>query len=147
MSAIIDQIDQDLVASIKGGDNKTRDTLRLLKSAISNFRIDNQDSQLNDQVVQELIAKEIKKRKESILAFNQANRGELAQNEQEEIDILSKYLPAQLSEEEIRAQIELYLKQNPTDKTGFGTAMSALKQQFGTKADLSFVSKVLQELL
>ncbi|MBI4948058.1 GatB/YqeY domain-containing protein [Candidatus Berkelbacteria bacterium] len=144
---MIDQIDQDIINSLKSGDTLKRDTLRLLKSVISNYRIDNQLTEISDQVVQELIAKEIKKRKESIEAYKNAGREELAASEQQEIEILNAYLPEQLSEDELRTEIEQYLHDNPTEKSQMGRAMGDLKQKFAGQADMSVVSKILQEKL
>lgn len=158
-----ERIDQDLVIAIKSGEEKRRDVLRTVKSNLKNYKIDQKaGADLTDEDVVTLLGKEIKRRKESIEAFNTANRPELAADEQAEIDIIQPYLPEQMSEDEIRAIVTTYFETNPKDATqivgqepselatpgrDMGRIMGALSPQFKGKADMSVVAKILKEAL
>lgn len=144
---MLQQIETDLVAAMKAGETLTRDTLRMLKSALKNTQIDTGAAELTDQQIQEVIAKEVKKRKEAVAAYEQANKPELVSQEQAELAILSAYLPTQLSQEEISAKVEDYIKSNPTTLADMGRAMSELKAQLGGNADMGQVAQILKSLL
>lgn len=145
--AIAEQIDTDLITAIKAGDELRRDVLRLVKSSLKSYQIDNQKEGITDEEAGSVIAKEIKRRKESIDAFTSAGRAELAENEQKEIDILQQYMPEQMSEEQIRQIITTYFETNPKDASQKGKIMGALSAELKGKADMGLVAKLLQEEL
>lgn len=140
-------INDQLLTALKAGDNQTRDILRLLKSALQNSAIELNRTELTDEEVLGVIAKEVKKRKESILAYTQANKPELVKAEQAEMSILEKYLPAQMSEEDILAHIKTYLAAHPTTITQMGQAMGALSAELKGQADMGQVSQLLRREL
>ena len=85
-------------------DDLTRDTLRMFKSEVQKFEIDNKDTASDAQALQ-IINKMIKQRKDSIAQFTDGGRADLAEKEQLEVDVLSKYKPTQLSDEELTTKV------------------------------------------
>jgi len=122
-------------------------TLRLLLSEIKNAEIAQQKS-ADDSKVLDVIAKEAKRRRESIEAFKQGNRSDLVAQEEAELAILMSYLPEQMSREEIvamaRQVIDAVGVQGPSDR---GKVMSQLMPQLKGKADGKEVSDIVTELL
>ena len=105
-------------------------------------------SQLTDEESLEIVVSEAKKRKEAILEFEKGGRKELADKEKKELEILKKYLPEQMPEEDIRklAQ-EAVTKTNASEPKDMGKVMAELMPQIKGRADGSLVSKVVKELL
>src|SRR4030042_6997668 len=98
---LVEQIRSDLEQSVRQKDNLRCTTLRLLVSSIHNAEIDQQHKALDDAGIGSIVAKEIKKRRESIEAFEKGNRPDLVTKEKTELAILSKYLPRQMSRDQI----------------------------------------------
>ena len=122
-------------------------TLRLLLSEIKNAEIAQQKS-ADDNKVLDVIAKEAKRRRESIEAFKQGNRSDLVEQEEAELAILMSYLPEQMSREEIvvmaRQVVDAVGAKGSSDK---GKVMSQLMPQLKGKADGKEVSDIVTELL
>lgn len=133
--------------ALKERDSLTADTLRGLKTRIQNEQIA-QGHELSEEEIVALVASEVKRRKEAAVAFTEGGRGEMAEKELAEAKVLGQYLPAQASEDEVRAAAEsLALDAGWSSKKDFGPAMAALKAKFGASADSATLAKVLQELL
>ncbi|OHD84429.1 MAG: hypothetical protein A3J39_04830 [Sulfuricurvum sp. RIFCSPHIGHO2_12_FULL_44_8] len=141
---LLEQIESDLTVALKSNDNFTRDTLRFLKSVIKNAEI-NSSGELSDEQIVGLIQKEVKKRLEAEVIYRQAEKPELAQNENMEADVLKQYLPKQMGEGEIEKIIDDYLTTNPTEISQLGIAMAKLSTIFKGQADLGLVSKILRQ--
>src|SRR3989338_7234970 len=92
-----EKLSQDLKDAMKAGETQKRDTLRMLTSAIKNKEIDKR-TELTDEQVLEVIASEVKKRKDSTIQFRAGAREDLAIKEETEIAVLAGYLPEQMSE-------------------------------------------------
>ena len=106
------------------------------------------DIQLTDEEVIEVISTEVKKRKEAITEYEKGERPELVEKEKRELEILEKYLPEQLSEEEIKKLVkEAIEKVGASEPKDMGKVMSELMPQVKGKADGSQVSKIVKELL
>lgn len=101
-------IRQDYETAFRSKDMKRVGTLRLLMAAIKNREIEERKKEvgLADAEILSVIHKEVKKRKDAIVEFEKAGRGDLVDNEKAELDILEKYLPAELPDEEIRRVIQ-----------------------------------------
>jgi len=101
---ILKIIEQDFKRAMEQGQRETLATLRLLKASLQNKEIElrPKKQKLNDEMATEVIQREIKKRREAIEMFEKGGRDDLAEKEKKEAEILSKYLPEQLSDEEIR---------------------------------------------
>ena len=106
--ALKEQINNDLKAALLGGNRFVADTLRNLKAAILNEEVatGRRDEGLDDTEIEGIIAREVKKRNESKALYDQNGRPELAEVEQNEIEVLAAYLPQQLTEDEIQAVID-----------------------------------------
>lgn len=103
---------------------------------------------LSDQEIVQLLFYEIKKRKESILVFNKGNRQELAEKEGNEIKVLEKYLPEQISEKEIREIVEKnILETNASTIKDIGVVIKKTMEKVAGKAEAGVVSKIAKELL
>jgi uncharacterized protein len=149
MAEITAKIDQDLKQAMIAKAVNTLSVLRMLRSAIRNKEISlrsGSDVSLADEQVLEVIASEIKKRKDSILAYEQAGRQELADQEKSEITILEKYLPAQLSDEELEAIIRSVLPEGAVASEA-GKLMGAIMPQVKGKADGVRVKSALAKIL
>lgn len=140
-----DRILNDLKEAMKAQDKETLNVIRMVKGAMQLEEI-NKKHPLTDEEVISVIAKEIKTRKESIKEFISGNREDLATKTQKEVDILVKYMPEQLSEEEVIKVIEeAFDKLNPTSPSDMGKVMGYVTPLLKGKADLSFVSATIKE--
>lgn len=143
-----EQLQQDLIASMKAKDEVTTGAIRLIKAAILRLETAGEKKIATDEDVIQIIGKEIKQRKDSIEQFEKGNRPELAEKEKLEMAVLEKYLPAQLSEEEIRTIVkEVITSTGATGKSDLGKVMGALMPRTKGKADGGMVNKIVQELL
>ena len=125
----------------------TRDTLRMLISDIKKFGID-EKVEADDAKISTLINKNVKQRRDSIEQFKNGGRDDLVANEQNQLDVILKYLPKQLSEEEIQSLIQEGITAVSAESMqDMGKLMGHLKPQFEGKADKSVVSKLVKNLL
>ena len=142
-----DKIKEALRAALKRQQETEVSTLRLLLSEIRYAEIA-QQKPADDGKVLDVIAREVKRRRESIEAFRKGNRDDLAEQEQAELVILMSYLPKQMSREEIiataRAAMDAVGARGPSDK---GKVMGQLMPQLKGKADGREVSEIVSELL
>ncbi len=142
-----DKLNEDLKVTMKSGNTQKRDTLRMLMSAIKNREIDKR-TELNDEQILEVVASEVKKRRESISQFSLGGRSDLVEKEQIEIDILYKYLPEQLDESSVREAVISAIKQTGASNIkDVGRVMSAVMAIVKGKADGTLVSKLVKEEL
>jgi len=145
---LAEQIKGDLEQSIRKQDKLRCSTLRMLLSSIHNVEIDQHHKALDDAGILGVVAKEAKKRRESIEAFEKGNRPDLVAQEKAELDILSNYLPKQMDRDEIIAIAKKIISdtgaKGPGDK---GKVMGQLMPQTKGKADGKEVSDIVSELL
>lgn len=148
---LYDAIMTDMKDAMKSHDKETLSTLRFLKSAIDLFKINNKMNRIDspsDDVVIEVVSKQVKTHKESIEEFKKAGRNDLVDNLLKEVEILSKYLPEQLSEEEVRSKIEEVISSiNATSIKDMGRVMKELTPIFKGKADMKLVNEIVREKL
>ena len=138
---------EDLVAAMKSQDKETLSVLRMVKGAVQLEEI-NLKHELNDDEMITVLSRQIKTRKESIEEFKKGNRQDLIDKTQQEIDILSKYMPKQLSQEEIEKVInDAFNKVNPQGPSDIGKIMGIVSPLLKGKADMSLVSKLIKEKL
>ncbi len=142
-------INDDLKTAMKGGDEIGKSVLRMIKSEVKNREVEKGASgELDDAAIISVIASGVKKRKESIRLFEDAGRQELADKEKSEIEFLSKYLPKQLTEEEIAGKVETAIeKLGATGMKQMGEVMKSLKSELGQSADGSLMSKIVKKKL
>jgi len=160
-----EKINQDLKDALKEKKELEASVLRLINAAVLNkekekrFKVSKEkpdisaeelkvESQLTDEEVIEVISSEAKKRKESVESFEKGERKDLAEKEKKELEVLQRYLPEQLSEEELKA-----LTKEAADKVGakdikdMGKVMAELMPKVKGRAEGGLVSKVVKELL
>ena len=124
-----------------------RDTIRMFLSEVQRFEIDNKED-VDDAKALQIINKMIKQRNDSISQFRDGGRDDLAEKEQKEVDILSKYKPQQLSEEEITSKVVEAIKESGADSMqDIGKVMGLLKSTLAGSADMGIVSKIVKEQL
>ena len=141
--------------ALKAGDQFLVGTLRMLLSSILTKEKDKrykeklkEDAELTDEEVLDVISSEIKKRKDAIALYTQGKRPELAEREQKEIDILIKYLPEQLSGEELKKLVaESISKTGAKEMKDMGKVMADLMPRVKGRADNSEISKIIKEKL
>ncbi|HVZ12328.1 MAG TPA: GatB/YqeY domain-containing protein [Patescibacteria group bacterium] len=145
-----DQIQDDLKAAMIAKDAARLSAIRMLKSAIQYFEIQKGGAsyEATDEDVVEVAGREIKKRRESIELYKQAGRDDSAANEEAEIKVLENYLPAQMSEDEIRKIVDETIKQTgASSPQEMGKVMGALMPKVKGKADSTVVSNLVREAL
>lgn len=138
---------EDLVTAMKNQDKETLAVLRMVKGAVQLEEI-NLKHELSDDEMLTVLSRQIKTRKESIEEFKKGNRQDLIEKTQQEINILSKYMPEQLSQEEIEKVInDTFNKVNPQGPSDMGKIMGIVSPLLKGKADMSLVSKIIREKL
>lgn len=144
---LMKQLDQDMIDAMK---NKEKERLTVIREIKSNVKLANIDlkKEMNDELVVEVVTKGIKTRKESIVDFEKGNRQDLIDKTNFEIEVLSKYLPEQLSEDEIISIInKAFDEVNPSGMKDMGKVMGFVTPLLKGKADMSFVSSVIKSKL
>ena len=145
--SLLDTINQDLKAAMLSKDVIVRDTLRMLIADIKRFEIDER-VEADDKKVSDLINKNVKQRRDSIAQFKSGGREDLVATEEEQLNVILKYLPEQLSEEEIQKLVQEGIASVSAESIkDMGKLMGHLKPIFEGKADMSIVSKLVKELL
>ena len=148
--ALKERLNDDLKAALLGGNRFAADTLRNLKAAILNEEVaqNRRDEGLNDTEIEGVIAREVKKRRESIVLYEQNERTDLTENEQAEIDVLSVYLPEQLSDDEIQTTIdEIVTTLGVTGPQAMGQIIGAVKSKLGSAADGATIARLVKSTL
>ena len=124
-----------------------RDTIRMFLAEVQRFEIDNKE-EADDAKALQIINKMIKQRNDSISQFKSGGREDLADKEQEEVNILSKYKPEQLSEEEVTAKVKDAIQDSGANSMqDIGKVMGVLKSSLAGSADMGMVSKIVKDEL
>lgn len=138
---------KDLMEAMKNQDKELLSVLRMVKGAIQLEEI-NKKKELNDDEFVAIISKQIKTRKESIVEFEKAGRQDLIDKTKAELEVLNKYMPEQLSEEEVCKVIdEAFNTLKPQSASDMGKVMGFVTPKLKGKADMSFVSKTIKDRL
>lgn len=144
------RINDDLKTALLGGDRFGAEVLRGLKAAILNEEVatGKRDEGLDDASVEQVVAKEVKKRNESAILYEQNDRAEAATDERKEAEILSAYLPAQLSEDELKGIIDGAIQTlGATSPADMGKVIGAVKAEVGTAADGATIAGLVKQAL
>jgi uncharacterized protein YqeY len=141
------RIQEDMKAAMKGGDKRKLGVIRLIRAAIKQREVDER-TELDDTQVLAILDKMVKQRRDSIAQYEQAERNDLAEQEQYEIEILQEYLPEALSQEEISAMIaEAITATGAESMRDMGKVMGELKPKLQGRADVGAVSAQVKESL
>lgn len=135
------------ISSMKKGEKEATTTLRMFSAEIKKEEIEKKE-ELTDEETISIVQKMIKQRKDSFSQFEQAGREELAEKEAREISILEKFLPEQLSEEEILQEVNQAIAESGAESMqDMGKVMGLLKNKLSGKADMGLVSIKVKESL
>lgn len=141
------QIEEQIKNALKGGEELRLSTLRFLLSAIKNEEIAKQ-REVTDEEVISVVRHQVKQRKESIEAFQKGGREELAGKERQELEILNKFLPQQLSEEEVKKLVQETIAELPeSERKNFGKVMGMVMSRLKGQTEGNIVAKVVKEVL
>lgn len=152
MSALKDQLQADLTTAIKSRDEVTAATLRMALTAITNEEVAGKEArQLSDEDVITVLGREGKKRRESAEAYDAAQRPELAGRERAELEVLARYLPQQLGEDEVRAIVDAAVAEvsasGATGGAAMGAVMKLVQPQVKGRADGGQVAGMVKAAL
>ena len=146
-TSLKDRITEDMKIAMKARESERLSAIRLLLAAIKQREVDERIA-IDDAGVMVVVDKLIKQRRDSISQYEQAGRDDLAAAERAEIDVLTPYLPAQLSADEVAAAVQAAIAQtgaaSPAD---MGKVMGLLKPQLAGKTDLAAVSQQVKAAL
>ena len=142
-----DQITEDMKTAMRAKDSERLGTIRLLLAALKQKEVDERVV-LDDAAVVAIVDKLIKQRKDSIEAFQKAERKDLADKEAAELVVLQAYLPARLSAEEVTAAVKAIVAELGASGPGdMGKVMGAVKTKLAGKADMGQVSAAVKAAL
>jgi len=148
---IRDDIAAAQIAAMKARDKATVDATRLIQAAIKNRDIELRTASTqpdDDLMVTEVLSKMIKQRRESIAMFEQGNRPELAANEASEVAVIERFLPAQMSEDEARAAIDMIATElGAASVKDMGRVMATVKERHAGKMDMAKASGLVKARL
>ena len=138
---------EELKEAMKNKDTIKKNTVQMVRAAILQIEKD-KGIELTDEQIIELISKEVKKRKDSIADYEKGGREDLVNQINEEISYLEKYLPKQLTEEEITVIVKQIIAElGATTMKDMGKVMKAAKEKMGVTADGKTINKVVKENL
>ncbi|MCX7653857.1 MAG: GatB/YqeY domain-containing protein [Fervidobacterium sp.] len=142
-----EKIMSDMKEAMRNKDELKLRVLRSIKTAIGYFEVEGEKKEATDDDIAKIILKEIKKRQESVEAYRQAGREDLAHLEEEELKILQQYAPKMLSREEIQAIANQVIIELNATKNDFGKVMKEVMSRVKGSADGKIVNEVVKELL
>ena len=138
---------QDLKTAMKTKDKRAKDTITMVRAAIKQKEVDER-VELDDEGVLKVLSKEIKERRGSIEEFEKAGRDDLVESTKAEIDVLMKYMPEQLSEEELEKLVRQVMEENNiTEKKQMGLLMKNITPKVQGRADGKAVNAIVNRIL
>jgi len=147
MSALRDQINNDMKAAMKAKETEKRDALRLLLSAFKQVEVDER-KELSDEDISKIIQKQVKQRQDSAAQFKEAGRDDLLVKEESEINIFMAYMPKQLDDTEIETAVkEIIEKVGATTMKDMGKVMGMASKGLAGKADGKRINECVKKLL
>ena len=142
---------QDLKDAMKAGDKRKLGTVRLVQAALKDKDIEargNGKEPLSDEEILALLQKMVKQRQESITMYEQGGRAELAQQEKNEVEVISSYLPQQMDEAETKAAIEAAIAETgAASMKDMGKVVGALRTKYAGRMDFAKASGLVKDLL
>ena len=142
-----EKLQEEMKVALKNKSQPKLSVIRLVKAAITNLEID-RGHELDDSEVIEVLAKEAKQRKDAIIEYEKAGRNDIVESLKMELQILQEYLPAQLSEEELKAIVqEIIDSVGATSKKDMGKVMAALMPKVKGRADGKVVNQLVNSFL
>ena len=146
-SPLKNKIIEDMKSSMKSGDKKRLGAVKLIRAAILDKEVETRES-LTDEIIFEILKKLSKKSKESLSHYKEANRTDLAEQEEFELSVYKEYLPEDMSQEEVEKMIEDIMEEKSIQEMSqIGQVMGELKKRSNNRADMGFASKFVKEKL
>lgn len=146
--ALYDRIQSDLVQSRRSRDELGLSTLSLLKSELVKASKETGAGELNDELVQRVARREVKKREEAIEVYRKAGREESAAREEAEMAVLRGYLPVAMSTEDVEAEVQAVIDElKPEGPKAFGAVMKAATTRLAGRAEGSQIAAAARKLL
>jgi hypothetical protein len=145
-----EQLVNDMKVAMKSGDSVKVSTIRMLKAAIKNKEIEKGGTsyKLSDKEILEVIATAIKQRKDSIEQFTKGHRLDLAEKEKKELEILQAYMPPQMSDEDVKAEVKKAIAEtSASSQKDMGKVMKILMPRIAGRADGAVVNRIVRELI
>lgn len=144
---LVEKLKKDMVEAMKAKDKEKLTVIRMVKAALDKERIDKK-VEVNDDLLIDVVNKQVKLRNDSIEEFKKASRDDLVNKTEEELNILRDYLPEQLSEEEVNTIIEDVIKQvNASSIKDMGNVMKEVTPKVKGRADMKHVSEIIKSRL
>lgn len=144
---MIEQLNKDMIDAMKNKEKERLTVIRMIKANLKQEEIDHK-KEINDELLIDVVSRQIKMRKESIVEFEKGNREDLIEKTKEEIKFLEVYLPPQLSKEEVINIIDnIFTEVNPTGPKDMGKIMKEATAQLKGKADMKEVSEIIKSKL
>ncbi len=142
-----EKLQEDLKSSMKNKDTVRKSVITLVRAAIKQYEVDNR-KELGDDGVIEIISKQLKQRKDSLVEFEKAGRDDLIEETKSEIQVLEEYLPQQLSEDELeQIVIETIAEVGATSMKDMGKIMSTIKPKTAGRADGRKINELVKKNL
>ncbi|MUT66669.1 GatB/YqeY domain-containing protein [Paenibacillus sp. NEAU-GSW1] len=142
-----ERLNDDMKQAMKNQDKFRLSTIRMIRAAVKNLEIDLKRP-LEDSEVLDILGREVKQRKDSLQEFSKAGRDDLVADLTAEIEIISQYLPDQLTEEEIKAIVQQTIQElGASSKAEMGKVMGALLPKTKGRADGKLVNQYVQQFL
>ncbi len=146
--ALKKQLQDDMIAAMKAHEDIKVSALRMLKAAVLKFETTGERKEATDGDILTIVGKEVKQRRDSIEEFKKGNRPDLAEKEQKELEVLQAYLPAQMSEEELKKLItETIAAVGAHSKAETGKVMGALMPKIKGRADGGMANRIVLSIL
>lgn len=144
---MVEKLEKDMIEAMKAKDKDRLTVIRMVKASLKQEQIDHK-KEINDDLLIDVVNKQIKMRKDSITEFEKGGRQDLIDKTQAEINVLLEYLPEQLSQEEIIKVIDdIFAEVNPTGPKDMGKVMGLAQAKLKGKADMKEVSTIIKEKL
>lgn len=144
---MVEQLEKDMIEAMKSKDKDRLTVIRMVKAALKQEQIDHK-KEINDDLLIDVVNKQIKMRKDSISEFEKGARQDLIDKTQSEIDLLMAYLPEQLSIEEVNKIIDgIFEEIKPEGQKDMGKVMKEAQAKLKGKADMKEVSTIIREKL
>lgn len=144
---MVEKLKADMIEAMKNKEKEKLTVIRMVKAAMDQEHIDRK-REINDELLIDVVNKQIKMRRDSIVEFEKGNRSDLIEKTQSELAILEAYLPEQLSEEEVNKIIdEIFMEVKPESQKDMGKVMKEATAKLKGRADMKKVSEIIKNKL
>ena len=145
--SVLEKLKSDLKEAMKAKDVEKRDTIRMIMSAVKQIEVDER-REVTDEDMIKILQKAIKQREDAINFAKESNRDDLIEKNQNEINILEKYLPKQLSDEELEAEVKSIIEEvRATSMKDMGKVMGVATKKLAGKADGKRINQIVKKIL